>query len=166
MRFHQILRIRPLNQGSDHCTKHKTFLTGGGSYKYIKKRVVQYWKLQNIHMIIAFHAFTVCKMTEYNLLQGESFSFNRPQFIRNRALYFCRCWKCHFFWRVFCCTPVKNNSCVPSLNSAQTGSKWSSTACAPDPAICFHIDIKPSIRGMLSSSWQRLGCWLWHPVNN
>ena len=97
--------------------------------------------------------------------QGSS---TRPQFIWNKAPYFSHRCKCHIFFNALWCTPVKKKKKTHKLsgNSAQTGSKWNSTACAPDPSICFHIDIKPSIRRTLSSSWQRLGCWLWHPVNN
>lgn len=43
--------------------------------------------------------------------------------------------------------------------------EWNSTVCSHDPSLCFHIDIKPSIRGPLSSSWQRLGSRLWHTFN-
>lgn len=44
--------------------------------------------------------------------------------------------------------------------------EWTGTACSHDPSLCFHIDIKPSIRGLLSPSWQRLGFRLWHTFNN
>lgn len=57
---------------------------------------------------------------------------------------------------------------VSALRTFSRRSRWerSRTVCWRDPSLCFHIDIKPSIRGLLSSSWQRLGCRLWHTFNH
>lgn len=84
----------------------------------------------------------------------------------------------NYFFPMLLCTNRTDTSASSSSNLTRVHTFQAENVSKPtqmrmkrrrllrDPSLCFHIDIKPSIRGLLSPRWQPLGCRLWHTFNS